>query len=132
MNPDIILLTETWCNDQITDMFLRIPGYELQTDLRRDREDTRNGIGGGLLVYTKAGVTIMPLDNPTDFNQYCTFKVSEGREELQVFLVYRSPNSPEAQTEKLAELVGEIRGRALLIGDFNFPSINWEEETATG
>ena len=113
-------------------MFLRIPGYELQTDLRRDREDTRNGIGGGLLVYTKAGVTIMPLDNPTDFNQYCTFKVSEGREELQVFLVYRSPNSPEAQTEKLAELVGEIRGRALLIGDFNFPSINWEEETATG
>ena len=55
MNPDIILLTETWCNDQITDMFLRIPGYELQTDLRRDREDTRNGIGGDLLVYTKAG-----------------------------------------------------------------------------
>ena len=58
--------------------------------------------------------------------------MSEGREELQVFLVYRSPNSPEAQTEKLAELVGEIRGRALLIEDFNFPSINWEEETATG
>ena len=41
MNPDIILLTETWCNDQITDMFLRFPGYELQTDLRRDHDFVR-------------------------------------------------------------------------------------------
>ena len=95
--PDIILLNETWCNDQITDMLIKILGYELQTDLRRDREDTRNGIGGGLLVYAKTGGNILILDNAVDFNQYryCTFGVVERREELQVYLLYRSPNAPE-------------------------------------
>ena len=78
------MLTETWCNDQITDMFLKIPGYELQTDLRKDREDTRNGIGGGLLVYAKIGVNIVTIDNAVEFNQYCTFKVGEKKEELQI------------------------------------------------
>ena len=75
MNLEIILLTETWCNDQITDMFLKIPGYELQIDLRRDRMDTRNGKGSGLLVYAKNGVNVLTLDNVVNFNQHCTFKV---------------------------------------------------------
>jgi hypothetical protein len=51
IEPDLILLTETWCNSTIPDAFLTLEGYRLETDLRRDRTDTRNGIGGGLLVY---------------------------------------------------------------------------------
>jgi hypothetical protein len=37
MTPDLILLTETWCNEQILNAFLDIPGYELLQDLRKDR-----------------------------------------------------------------------------------------------
>ena len=113
-------------------MFLKIPGYELQTDLRRDREDTRNGVGGGLLVYAKTGVNILSLDNEVNFNQYCTFKVGERKEELQVYLVYRSPNAPEDQMEKLVELVNQTERSSILLGDFNLPVIDWTEGTAAG
>jgi exonuclease III len=51
LNPDIILLTETWCNDKIPDAALSLEGYRLETELRKDRTDTGNGVGGGLLVY---------------------------------------------------------------------------------
>ena len=57
-SPDIILLTETWCNTTITDAALGINGYQLETELRIDRTDTVNGIGGGLLVYSKLGLKI--------------------------------------------------------------------------
>ena len=46
LNPDIILLTETWCNQSVSDATLTIPNYHLETELRRDREDTTNGVGG--------------------------------------------------------------------------------------
>ncbi len=44
--PDIILITESWCNSDITDAFLSFDGYELQTELRLDRQDTPQGRGG--------------------------------------------------------------------------------------
>ena len=52
MEPDLILITETWCNSDITNAHLCIAGYELQPDLRVDGEDTKGGRGGGLLVYS--------------------------------------------------------------------------------
>ncbi len=33
LNPDLILLTETWLNKDISDAYLTIPGYELKSDL---------------------------------------------------------------------------------------------------
>ena len=47
-DPDVIILTETWCNPNITQPFLEIPGYTLDPELRHDRSDTVNGIGGGI------------------------------------------------------------------------------------
>jgi hypothetical protein len=38
--PDLILVTESWCNNSISNEFLSINGYELQADLRKDRNDT--------------------------------------------------------------------------------------------
>ena len=51
LEPDIILLTETWCNTNISNSQLKVPGYDMITELRQDRVDTQQGIGGGLLVY---------------------------------------------------------------------------------
>lgn len=52
LQPDVLLLTESWCNNQISDANLFIPGYELCSDLRKDRADTAHGVGGGLLVLS--------------------------------------------------------------------------------
>ncbi len=43
VDPDIILLCKTWCNDNVTNAFLNLPGFDLITDLRKDRTDTQLG-----------------------------------------------------------------------------------------
>jgi hypothetical protein len=53
--PDIVIVTESWCNNGITYAYLEIEGfeiegYEIQPYLRRDRVDTDLGRGGGLGV----------------------------------------------------------------------------------
>ena len=49
-------VTKTWVNDGITDAYFGMDGYELM--LRRDREDTGSGRGGGIMVQVKVGVKI--------------------------------------------------------------------------
>ena len=36
LKPDIIMLCETWCNENTNIAGLNINGYELLTDLRKD------------------------------------------------------------------------------------------------
>lgn len=43
VKPDIVLITESWCNDNISDAYLGLEGFELQTELRQDRADTGRG-----------------------------------------------------------------------------------------
>jgi hypothetical protein len=75
--PDIILICETWTNPDISNAELTIDGYCIETDLRKDREDTQHGIGGGLLIFTKSGLKIRKNDkyNNNNFSQFTSFIV---------------------------------------------------------
>jgi hypothetical protein len=119
----LILLTESWCNDQITDAFLTVPGYELINDLHIDRTNTEKGRGGGLLVYAvkDLSVCVLPVDI-NDYFQHCKFKVKD----LVVYLIYRSPSSNANSISGLAELVRKAEKKCLFFGDFNLPEISWE------
>jgi len=128
--PDIILVTETWCNSNVSNAYLNIPGYQIQPDLRSDRKDTANGIGGGLLVYNRDGLDILPGDNSAVFNQYVTFKIFIAKVTTTICLVYRPPNSTDM--DGLANLIKNAPPNSILIGDFNLPGIDWETGTATG
>jgi hypothetical protein len=44
-NPNLILITETRCKEDITHAFLSIDAYELQTNFRMDRYSKREGWG---------------------------------------------------------------------------------------
>ena len=118
----MILITESWCNEEISDSLLTIPGYNLNQELRVDRGDTAGGRGGGLLVYTKLGLKILSVDKVTTFNQYCSFMIDD----VTVYLIYRSPSGGADSIEKLTSLVRSTRGATLLIGDFNLPEADWE------
>ena len=127
-NPDLILITESWANDEISNAYLTIAGYEVIPDLRMDRQDTTQGRGGGLVVYAKNGITVEKIENHSSHIQYCGFKVSG----ITIYLVYRSPNAnPESLTE-LVSLVKNVKKDSYLIGDFNLPDVNWEAGTASG
>ena len=128
--PDLILISESWCNPSITDSYLSIAGYQLQPDLRADRTDTNNGIGGGLLVYSRDGLNILPCDKKCVFNQYVTFKVQTGPVTTTFYLVYRPPSSTDM--DGLVNLMNSAGPHSILVGDFNLPGINWRQGTATG
>ena len=123
--PDFILLTETWCNPSITNAGLAIPGYQVEVDLRRDREDTTNGIGGGLLVYTRCGSKIVSCKNNSKLHQYCHFVTDTGYGPMNIYLVYRPPTSGVENTDLLCSLVSTMPVNSLLIGDINLPNIDW-------
>jgi Endonuclease-reverse transcriptase len=126
IEPDIILITETWCHTEIDNAFLSISGYEVQQDLRRDRNDTRDGRGGGLLVYTKQGLKVLARDNNVEFNQYCSFEIND----TTLYLIYRPPNGTQENMAQLAKLVQNVEKNAVMIGDFNLPGIDWAARTA--
>jgi len=132
LDPDIILLTESWCNSNVLDASLSIEGYRLETDLRKDITDTGNGIGGGLLVYSKADIKILPSDNYKEnkFNQFCEFSILTTGENLNLILSYRPPTSGMTNTEELCELIRSVKTNTIMIGDINMPGIQWETETA--
>ena len=131
-NPDLILITESWCHGEITNAYLTLPGYDLQTDLRLDREDTARGAGGGLLVYVKNGLTVLPDDKVSNFCQHCNFKLVTGHEELKFTLLYRSPNAPAETIIELAGLISKVERNSIILGDFNLPGIDWQSGTAAG
>jgi hypothetical protein len=56
IKPDLILLTETWLNSNVTDSLLNIPGYTL---FRHDRPLPRRG--GGVAVYVKNHIFVRPF-----------------------------------------------------------------------
>jgi hypothetical protein len=132
LNPDIIILTETWCNGTVENATLEIENYKIETDLRRDRSDTANGIGGGLLVYSRQEIKILPSDKHqhSKFNQFCTFSVVTQSEKLNVILIYRPPSSGQDNLLELCELMRAAENNTIIIGDFNLPGIDWKNEQA--
>ena len=130
-NPDIILICESWCNDCTDNASLTIPNYQLETDFRTDRTDTGNGMGGGLLVYSKVGMKLLSCDKFKDnaFNQYCAFKLRTASAQLTVILAYRPPASNTDNLILLCELIQNMGENTILIGDLNLPSIDWASGT---
>ena len=130
LQPDFILLTESWTNSNVPDASLSIPGYGLE--LRKDRDDTGRGVGGGLLVYAKEGRKILSDDSydRVGFNQMCCFKTTLEGGQLTIILIYRPPSSGEENTDKLCEVLRNVPINTIVIGDFNMPKIRWDDHTS--
>jgi hypothetical protein len=128
INPDLILVTESWCNPDRTNAYLTIPGFELQTDLRVDRSDTGGGRGGGFLVYSKTRLQILKLDQSTNLTQVCKFKLHD----MTCYLVYRPPSAGADSVSELVNILKNCEKNSILIGDFNLPAIDWEAGTGRG
>ena len=90
LKPDIILANETWCNNNITNATLQIDGYDICPELRQDRKDTKNGIGGGLLCYVRPGLSILSCDTDSEFNQYSKFILKAQRHFTDINLIHKS------------------------------------------
>jgi Reverse transcriptase (RNA-dependent DNA polymerase)/Endonuclease-reverse transcriptase len=130
LEPDLIFICETWCNSDTNNASLTVNGYKFQTELRCDRNDTANGIGGGLAVYSKDGLEILKCDQDIHFNQYCKLKVITSNDELYFYVIYRPPSGGNASKVMLGDLIKNVEKKCIMVGDFNVPDIDWEAGSA--
>ena len=119
--PDVVALTETWTNSDI-DNFLVINGYEIIE--RKDRTDTDRGRGGGILVYVDRKRCAWKVEVEGEFSQCACVKI-KGKRDLEIVVIYRSPNSSKRNDELLCALMKKTSPNSLILGDFNFPGIRW-------
>ena len=131
LKPDLILINESWTHKEITKAYLAIDGYELVS--RRDRLDTSNGRGGGLLIYKKENLTVEEeLGNSSPFNQFATVSITtDAKVPIMLTLVYRSPNSSHENNAHLDNLVKSTKKSSIIIGDMNYSGIDWENGCST-
>ena len=102
---------------------LEMEGYEIIA--REDRTDTEGGRGGGIMVYSKKELVIWRVDGPKNFNQGVSVKVKCGGEVVSLHTIYRSPNSNKDNDAFLNEWVKKLNGTNVIIGDLNYPDIDW-------
>lgn len=128
--PDIIGLTEikpkhaTW---ELTAQELTLYGYTTYVNLE----------GRGMALHVKDSIRSSEVNSGTcsDGSLWCELKLKD-RDKLIVGVVYRSPSSTEEQNKKLeikiAEVVSSKPTHLLIMGDFNYPSIDWDSQTSEG
>ena len=120
----LIGLTETWLASHIKDAQIRIPGYIVS------RSDRRGRGGGGVLLYSHENVPVSETSNYDDGicqALFCVFHTIK----MCVCLVYRPPSTSKETYSRLLRWVNDTLSdvdesyQIILMGDFNFPSIDW-------
>ena len=119
--PDILGLCETFLDSSIMDSQVAIDGYEF---IRKDRMDTQNKSGGGLILYSRN--SLKSKRRP----EYEISKIETIWAEIELpnskpFLlcsVYRPPNAHSEWIDLFEEELSIVKASGLeyiLMGDFN-------------
>ena len=133
MQPDVIGITESWCNETIKDSEVAIEGFNT---FRLDK-GTPTGTGGGVILYIRNSLTAVACHQLNEMEMessvWCVVQL-EDNERLLLGLCYRSPNSSEDNNRKLREQITSIKRveritHVLVMGDFNFSEIDWVTST---
>ena len=123
---DIIGITETWLTDKILSSELSMNGYIF---LRKDRNDSVKTRGGGVALYIREEINVMErsdLNSELFPESIWSNLYLEGCKTL-VGVCYRPPDSQITNNEALFNLLGKTsQENVVVMGDFNYPEINWE------
>ncbi len=127
-NPDIICLTEILPKNtryKVEVPELQLEGYDVFTNIN---EVT---LHRGVVIYTKKNIGAVPSNINANFSESVWCEVPLQKDDrLCVGCVYRSPNSTQANNDKLNESLIKLsrnKSHILVAGDFNYPEIEWKE-----
>jgi len=129
--PAVVTLVETWLNKGISDKEIALPGYDIVA--KKDRTDTDRGRGGGIVTYVKNELNAYEDSSEAlkNFNQATSVQITTKRGNVQIVTIYRSPNSDETNNSNLCKILDESHANTCVVGDFNYPDIDWEEMTSS-
>ena len=120
-----IALTETWLKPYIHDSQVNIEGYLVSRSDRGTRK------GGGVLLYSHHSI---PLTQTFSFDDGISQVVVRRFETIKMIIcvLYRPPNSSNASLKSCLEFINSSLNEdddsfeLCLMGDFNFPNVDWE------
>ena len=126
-NYDIIILTETWLNEEIYDSEIDLGPFIIYRD---DRSNSVSSRGGGVLIAVKKSFrckTFDMIENNPSFNQL--FIILPDIKTI-IGTVYIPPNSDISLYDDHIMHTEDIKNVFLdhdivLIGDYNLPAISW-------
>jgi len=116
--------TTTWIMQESD---LVITGYTLYSDLR----------GRGVALYVKDDLRSTEVESSTtdtpEASVWCSVPLI-NRDNLLVGVVYRSPNACITNNTLLNSMITEMvilkHSHVMIMGDFNYPDINWDTSTS--
>ena len=126
LKPDLVAIVETWTHPDIyqNNAFLNIDGYFIVDQC--DRTDTIKGRGGGIIVYSRIpNVYSVTLKHNFDQVLHVVISGTNNEPDIHLHVVYKPPSSSDTNINNLIKYVSNIPENSVLVGDFNFPDINW-------
>jgi hypothetical protein len=127
--PDIAVLSETWTSDKITNPSISLNNYEIVS--RSDRTNTKDGRGGGVIIYAKNEISSKIQNKPPNSTimdiQVCEIKICD----VTIVGVYRSPTTNNDSDMKLINYLKDVPDMTTVVGDFNLPRVDWSNPLCT-
>ena len=131
--PDIIAITEAKPKNSrftLTYADYQLKGYEVFTHNLDSRP------GRGIIIYTKTALKAVILNTESDFSEHLFILMRLANNETLTFgCAYRSPNSSDTNNSLLDSMIHKLDTMKstykVLVGDFNYPTIRWEDGSAT-
>jgi len=129
--PDVICVTEVAPKSTIyplQEAELQIKGYDLFSNIENHKR--------GVVIYIHRDLKASPstVEELWESEEGCWCEVDLVKDDrLLIGCIYRSPNSDEANNEKMLSSIRRVCNEAkfshlLLCGDFNIPEIDWIDE----
>ena len=127
-NPDVFSITETLPKNvslEIEEYEIQIDDYDLFSNI------SNSNYHRGVATYTKRHLNARSyLTNVKDFQEHACCKIEmSDKTSLHILRLHRSPNSSSENNKLLNQLIlntSVIGGKLLILGDFNFPTIHWD------
>jgi len=134
--PDILCITETWLTSAVTNVVL--VGDCDYTVFRKDRTDA---VGGGVCILLNNKTVVGTQVNiPSIFShlELVAADISTSLTKVRLFIGYRPPSSDKDSTavayaKDMCSCISNLSRSnytTLVCGDFNFPSIQWNDNSA--
>ena len=93
--------------------------------------------GRGQIMYVDKMLEAEPITLTTKVTEVMAIKIEENaNKSIIVALIYRSPSSSQRNNTRIRKAIDELveinSAELLIMGDFNYKEINWEQDTASG
>lgn len=122
---DLLFFTEVWIPEEAVSTDYYLEGYQTPVICAKAR--------GGTCIYIKTGLSYSEVHPPNPVNESSWITVMTGNNRKRLYAcIYRSPNSNSENNYNLLENLAWANrsfNEVVVVGDFNFPEINWNNST---